>query len=210
MAAFYSKDLMKRFKNLSPRKSTDFVAFNCQGKDLFTLVSVLQSDYGFSHLADLTAIDHGLKSQSRYTMVYHFFQSIHCNYIRIAVDIEDSENPKVDSLTGLYASADWHERETYDLLGIHFVGHPDLRRILMWDDYPHHPLRKDFPLAGIEVPFPATDIQKTTGVKVQVAPMMGGPFHSGQGSSSQSEPQASDQSWNEQREKPTDQEILNK
>ena len=59
-------------------------------------------------------------------------------------------------------------------MGIHYDGHPDLRRILMWDEYPYHPLRKDFPLAGIEVPFPADDVAEATGAGVLPAPMMGG------------------------------------
>ena len=103
----------------------------------------------------------------------------------------------------LYPAANWHERETYDLMGIHYEGHPDLRRILMWDDYPYHPLRKDFPLAGIETPLPADDVAEVTGTSVKPAPMMGGPFVSSAGGPmSQIEPQARDESWNEQNEKP--------
>ena len=83
-------------------------------------------------------------------------------------------------------------------MGIRFVGHPDLRRILMWDDYPYHPLRKEFPLAGIDVPLPAADIAERTGVTAAPAPMMGGPFHAPQhGPMSRREPRADDESWNE-------------
>ena len=106
------------------------------------------------------------------------------------------------SLVPLYAAADWHERETYDLMGIVYEGHPNLRRILMWDSYPYHPLRKDFPLAGIETPLPAEDVAEQTNLKVAAAPMMGGPFvSSGDGKMSQTEPKAKDESWNEEKRK---------
>jgi len=74
----------------------------------------------------------------------------------------------------------------------------------MWDEYPYHPLRKDFPLAGIETPLPAADVAEQTGATVIAAPMMGGPFvSSGDGPMSQTEPRARDESWTEKKEKPT-------
>ena len=73
------------------------------------------------------------------------------------------------SVIDIWATADWHEREVYDMMGIEFEGHPDLRRILMWEGYPFHPLRKDFPLAGKETDLP--DVAFTG-----VAPLEGGPF----------------------------------
>ena len=87
-------------------------------------------------------------------------------------------------------------------MGIHYEGHPNLKRILMWDAYPYHPLRKDFPLAGIETELPAEDVAEQTDVKVASAPMMGGPFvSSGDGLMSQTEPVAKDESWNEKEAK---------
>ena len=75
----------------------------------------------------------------------------------------------IGSWTGTYPGADWHERETYDLVGVIFDGHPDLRRILMWEGYPYFPLRKDFPLEGLPSDMPDVGFTKT-------APMADGPF----------------------------------
>ena len=89
------------------------------------------------------------------------------------------------------------------MFGITFSGHPNLKRILMWDEYPYFPLRKDFPLAGIDVPLPAEDVAEVTEASVEPAPMMGGPFvSSGEGMMSDSEPRAKDESWTEKVEKP--------
>jgi NADH-quinone oxidoreductase subunit C len=107
----------------------------------------------------------------------------------------------VPTVSAIHPGANWHEREAYDMFGIKFIGHPDPRRILMWEAYPYHPLRKEFPLAGIEVPFPAADVAAVTGQTVEPAPMMGGPFVSSGGHMSGAEPQALDQSWNEEKPK---------
>ena len=85
------------------------------------------------------------------------------------------------------------------MFGIKFTDHPNLKRILMWDEYPYFPLRKEFPLAGIDVPLPAADVAEVTGVDVDPAPMMGRPFvSSGNGRMSDAEPRAKDESWTEE------------
>lgn len=196
--------LQERFDYLTERESADHLAVNCPADKLIEFCTVLRDELGYDMLIDVTAIDWDAQSP-RFTGVYHFLSTTKHEYLRVAVDCADDINPTLPSLCGLYAAANWHERETYDLMGIRYEGHPDLRRILMWDAYPYHPLRKEFPLAGIEVPLPAADVAEQTKAKVIAAPMMGGPFvSSGDGPMSQSEPRARDESWTEKKEKPSD------
>jgi len=194
--------LKERFDYLSERASADHLAVNCPVDQLVELCASLRDDLGYDLLVDVTAVDWDVQSP-RFTGIYHLLSTANYKYLRIAVDCADDINPSLPTLCGVFAAANWHERETYDLMGIRYEGHPDLRRILMWDEYPYHPLRKDFPLAGIEVPLPAADVAEATGAKVLPAPMMGGPFVSPAGGPmSQTEPRARDESWNEQSEKP--------
>jgi NADH-quinone oxidoreductase subunit C len=194
--------LMERFETLTERESSDHVAVNCASSQLIELCTALRDDFGYDMLVDVTAVDWDAQSP-RFTGIYHFLSTTKHEYLRVAVDCTDDINPALPSLTGLYAAANWHERETYDLMGIRYQGHPDLTRILMWDAYPYHPLRKDFPLAGIEVPLPADDVAEITGMSVKPAPMVGGPFvSSADGPMSQTEPRARDESWSEKKIKP--------
>ena len=122
---------------------------------------------GFDYLTDITSIDN-YGDDPRFTLVYHFYGYGHLCYLRLKTDVSE-EKSEVPSLTGIWRTANWHEREIYDMMGIRFRGHPDLRRILMWEGYPYFPLRKDFPLAGR--PSEAPDIAFSA-----PAPMAGGPF----------------------------------
>lgn len=202
MAESILAQLTGRFDYISERASADHLAINCPADKLLELCQALRDDFGFDMLIDVTAVDWDAQSP-RFTGIYHLLSTTQYDYLRIAVDCPDDINPTLPSLCGLFAAANWHERETYDLMGIRYAGHPDLRRILMWDEYPYHPLRKEFPLAGIEVPLPAADVAERTHAKVEAAPMMGGPFVSPAGGPmSQSEPCARDESWTEQQEKP--------
>ena len=85
---------------------------------------------------------------SRFAVAYHLLSISNNARLRLKVACEDDERPMVDSVTGVWASADWFEREAFDLFGILFVGHPDLRRILTDYGFIGHPFRKDFPLIG--------------------------------------------------------------
>jgi NADH-quinone oxidoreductase subunit C len=98
-------------------------------------------------LIDLTAVDY-LGREPRFEMVYHFRSMKTGERLRVKATLaepEDGTNPEIDSVTTLYKVADWFEREVWDLYGIKFRGHPDLRRILMYEEFVGHPLRKDYP-----------------------------------------------------------------
>lgn len=192
--------LKERFEYLTERDSADHLAVNCPADKWIEFATALREEFAYDLLTDVTAVDWDAQSP-RFTGFYHILSTTKHEYIRVAVNCEDDIQPVLPSLCGLYASANWHERETYDLMGIRYEGHPDLKRILMWEGYPYHPLRKDFPLAGIEVPLPAEDVAEQTTAKVLPAPMMGGPFvSSADGPMSQTEPRGKDQSWTEKDE----------
>lgn len=117
-------------------------------KEFFTeLMQLLRKDKTLSYdlLLDVAGIDR-LPDEPRFELVYVLF-SLEYNrrlIVKLKVDVSDT----VPSVTGIWKSANWPEREVFDLLGIKFSGHPDLRRILTWDNFEGHPLRKDFPLRG--------------------------------------------------------------
>jgi len=109
----------------------------------------LRDQHGFDLLADLCGCDRGPEEDPRFEVNYHLFSTTHYSRLRLKVLLsEDSAN--VTTVTQIWKTADWHERETYDLVGIIFVGHPDLRRILLPSDFDGHALRKDYPLRGYE------------------------------------------------------------
>ena len=87
----------------------------------------------------------GPPNGARFVVVYHFFSTEHKHRLRLVVPVEESQ-PELDSLTSLWAGADWLEREAWDMFGIRFQGHPDLRRILMYEEFEGFPLRKDYPV----------------------------------------------------------------
>ncbi len=87
----------------------------------------------------------GPPAGSRFALVYHFYSMAHKHRLRVVVPVEETD-AVVDSLTTLWPGADWLEREVWDMFGIDFRGHPDLRRILMYDEFEGHPLRKDYPV----------------------------------------------------------------
>ena len=105
--------------------------------------------HGFNLLADLCGVDRGVEESPRFEVNYHLCSIRHKQRVRLKVLVTE-ESPHIPTVTGVWRTANWHERETYDLVGVVFDGHPDLRRILMPDDTVGHPLRKDYPLRGYE------------------------------------------------------------
>ena len=87
----------------------------------------------------------GPPGKTRFVVVYHFYSLKHKHRLRLAVPLNETEL-EVDTLTSLWAGADWLEREVWDMFGIRFRGHPDLKRILMYEEFEGHPLRKDYPV----------------------------------------------------------------
>ena len=100
----------------------------------------------FRFLSDLTAVDH-YPNEPRFEMVYHLFSIENSSRLRLKTQVVGTD-PKVDSLVPVWPAANAFEREVFDLFGIHFAGHPDLRRILLPEDWEGHPLRKDYPTEG--------------------------------------------------------------
>ncbi len=127
----------------------------------------LKEACGFDMLLCVSAVDH-LGEDPRYEVHYTITQAETGVNLLVRVPAP-GENPSVPSLTPIWRSANWLEREQFDLMGVNFEGHPDLRRIMMWEGYPYHPLRKDFPVAGVET--------ETVGVAfTEKAPADGAPF----------------------------------
>ena len=122
---------------------------------------------GFDYLVDISSLDN-YGDDPRWTVVYHLRGLKHGNEVRIKTDVSE-EKSELPSVLPVWRTANWHEREIYDMMGIRFSGHPDLRRILMWEGYPYFPLRKDFPLAGKPSDLPGIAFTKP-------APLEGGPF----------------------------------
>ncbi|MCC6234652.1 MAG: NADH-quinone oxidoreductase subunit C [Verrucomicrobiales bacterium] len=126
-----------------------------------------KKDFGFDYLVDLTGIDQ-YGEDPRWTVVYELAGLKSGVHLRLKTSVGE-ERSELPTVSGVWRTANWHEREAYDMLGIRFRGHPDLRRILMWEGYPYFPLRKDFPLAG--KPSEVPDVAFT-----RPAPLEGGPF----------------------------------
>jgi len=110
----------------------------------------LRNEFGFEMLACQTASDYWPQMSPRFHVVYNLHSLTHRTRLNLRVPVE-GDNPVVTSIVSLYPNANWHEREIWDMFGIRFDGHPDLRRILMPYDWEGHPLRKDYPL-GYEEP----------------------------------------------------------
>ncbi len=113
--------------------------------------TALRDEFGFQVAEDVTAVDYWQRREPRFDVVYHFFSYEHADMLTVRVAVDEGE--EVPSITGVFPGANWYEREVYDLFGIPFAGHPDLRRIIMPYDWEGHPLRKDYPLGYEEVQF---------------------------------------------------------
>jgi NADH-quinone oxidoreductase subunit C len=131
-----------------------------------TVLKYCHDEMSFDYLVDVSSVDH-MGEEPRFEMVYELYGYGHNQYLRIKCKVADEA--EVPTVSDVWPTANWHEREIYDMMGIRFTDHPDLRRILMWEGYPYFPLRKEFPLAGLPSEMP--DVAFTG-----IAPMADGPF----------------------------------
>jgi NADH-quinone oxidoreductase subunit C len=141
--------------------------FTLATEDLREIAKFCRDDLSFDYLLDITSIDN-FGEEPRFEIVYHLYSMPYAAHLRLKLKLSE-ETGAIDTVSDIWPTADWHEREIYDMMGIKFNGHPDLRRILMWDGYPFFPLRKDFPLAGLPSDMPDVAFTKVT-------PLEGGPF----------------------------------
>jgi len=118
-------------------------------EDIVGVCMVLRDDEAcrFDYLSDLCGAD-AYTPENRFEVVYNLLSLSHKHRIRLKITADESD-PRVPSVTSVWPGAEWPERETYDMYGIHFDGNKDLRRMYMPEDFDYHPLRKDFPLMGI-------------------------------------------------------------
>ena len=114
-------------------------------ENLVAIVSYLKQDLQFDILMDLFAIDWHKKKTPRFEMNYLFYSTAHNDRAHLRVALANDKKPEIDTITHLYGAADWAEREVYDMFGIHVKDHPNLKRLLMWEKFEGHPLRKDYP-----------------------------------------------------------------
>jgi NADH-quinone oxidoreductase subunit C len=165
----YAKQIKAKFGDLVSDPMEFRGEMTLQVADAGKIFEVCQfaKSFGLNYLVDICSIDnYGV--DPRWTVVYHLRAIDNGVEIRLKTDVSE-EKSELPSVLPVWRTANWHEREIYDLMGIRFSGHPDLRRILMWEGYPYHPLRKDFPLAGKPTELPNLAFTRVT-------PMEGGPF----------------------------------
>lgn len=140
---------------------------------------------GYEMLLDISSLDH-MGEEPRFEMVYELATLDDSKHVRVKCKV--AEDVEVPSAVGIWKTANWHEREVYDMMGIKFSDHPQMERILMWEGFPYFPLRKDFPLAGKESEMPDVAFSG-------VAPLEGGPFVTSPGATRESgEPRAKGES----------------
>ena len=122
---------------------------------LVAVCTYLRKQLAYTFFSSVTAVDWPERIP-RYDIVYHLLSISHLSELRLKVRVgtRGEEHPSVPTVSGVWPGANWYEREVYDLFGITFAGHPDLRRILMPNDWTTHPLRKDYPLTGFDLPEP--------------------------------------------------------
>jgi len=135
--------------------------------DLRQVSKFCRDELGLDYLIDITSIDN-FGEEPRFEVVYELYSMALGTHLRLKLSVSE-DGGEVPTVSDIWPTANWHEREIFDMMGIRFADHPDLRRILMWEGYPYFPLRKEFPLEGLPSNMPDVAFSET-------APLEGGPF----------------------------------
>ncbi len=145
----YLEILTQRFGAITTSQFRDNARIHLSPPQLLDVMKVLKTECGFDMLAELTAVDylHYPNAKDRYGVIYGLTNTKSGERVWVKVMLNDPD-PAIASVYSLWKGADWLEREVYDMYGIDFEGHPDLRRILMPPEFTTFPLRKDYPLRG--------------------------------------------------------------
>ena len=142
-------------------------SFTILPADLREIANFCRHELSFDYLLDISSVDN-FGEDPRFEIVYELYSMTLAIHLRIKVRVSE-DHSAVASVADIWPTANWHEREIFDMMGLRFEGHPDLRRILMWDGYPYFPLRKEFPLEGLPSDMPDVAFSAA-------APLEGGPF----------------------------------
>ena len=164
LLASLSKTLGDKLQNkIEFRGETTFVI---RPEDLREVAKFCGDELALDYLIDITSVDN-FGEEPRFEIVYELYSMLLAVHLRLK--LKTGEDEQADTVSDIWPTANWHEREIYDMMGIRFTGHPDLRRILMWEGYPYFPLRKEFPLEGLPSNMPDVAFSES-------APLEGGPF----------------------------------
>jgi NADH-quinone oxidoreductase subunit C len=138
-------DLQPRLLNV--QQYVGETTLTVKAEDIVWVCQTLKEKYGFNYLVDIFSIDH-YRDEQRFEVNYNIMNLEAKIRLRVKTFVEEDQ-PELDSVVSVWPAANWNERETYDMMGIKFRHHPDLRRMFMPEDFEYFPLRKEFPLIGI-------------------------------------------------------------
>lgn len=177
-----AEKVIEKFESAQALEFRGEYSVTVSSEDFREVMEYCKSELELVFMLDASSVDN-TGDELRFALVYEIATLDDSVHLRVKTNI--AEGAEIPTVSDLWATADWHEREIWDMMGIRFSGHPDLRRILMWEGYPYHPLRKEFPLAGKPSEMP--DVAFTG-----EAPLADGPFvtSAGAGSKVKAEPRA--------------------
>ena len=167
LSAAAAEKICARFAGISSQEFRGDITLTIPRDILVEAMRYAKEACGFDMLLCVSSVDH-LGQEPRFEVNYTITQAETGANLLVRTPVPEAD-ATVPSLVPVWRSANWLEREQYDLMGISFSGHPDLRRIMMWEGYPYHPLRKDFPVAGVPTELPGVAF-------TEKAPTEGAPF----------------------------------